>query len=640
MLGHKKIQLSLLLAISVIGCSSKDMKVDTRKPFNGTTVVDAKIANAIDAPMPKILPQTHFAAARLLEAQGEINKAAVQYRKAIAVNHQFVAAYHRLGMLISKQGQHEEAIALFKAAVDLQPGEAILHNNLGFELMFVKQWTESREHFTRALELNPELTRAHINMGLVLSKLGEFDRALESFSAVLPEADAYYNLGLMYRGQKHYDDAARSFEHVLKCNPKFTAAQKQLAELVGYLKSPEEKFASKKMDVKVQPAPELSLAIDRMADHNVDSAEPVEALSKNFDSELKSEVVVITLPTKETQPTPKDTSGEPVREEWENVFDDLAHHFANVGSETIKNTYEEKTSDAHREVKKAEITLAVPMPRVSRITPRRSQRVQTPRKDKDFLQQNPTFQEGTDQEVVAMTGLSLDDSNENPTAAANRPAVIPETLDWFRGKLNMVRNEIACLEREQQLVDEMPKPIYPMKKTRINRSVLVREKTNTNSKSRVKKSKPITDANGLRINTWMELFKTQNVDTPFVEFTGLFKYLFASIETNDHDSLRDQDDMIADVVRDLDRLKDGNPTRLTAKTKSPQDETREWMLKEFGSSAQWLLQPVQDQTSEDELDRPNEATTLRTEDSQEKTPTTIGTIIRSAKSLVMAMATP
>ena len=34
------------------------------------------------------------------------------------------------------------------------------------------------------------------------------DRAIENLLSVLPETDAYYNLGLMYRGQRQYQEAA------------------------------------------------------------------------------------------------------------------------------------------------------------------------------------------------------------------------------------------------------------------------------------------------------------------------------------------------------------------------------------------------------------------------------------------------
>lgn len=645
MLGHKKIQLSLLLSVFVIGCSSKDLKVASRRPYVGTPTIDSKIANAPMAPMPKILPQTHFAAARLFEEQGQLAKAMIQYKKAIAVNHKYVAAYHRMGMLLSKQGLHENAIQMFNTAVELQPNEAILRNNLGFELMFLEQWSQAKEHFTKAIEFNPKLIRAHINMGLVLSKLGEFDRALTSFSAVLPEADAYYNLGLMYRGQKRYEDAVKSFEHVLKCNPKFTAARMQLAELVVYLESPEEKFANKKFDVDVQPVAELPVKIDRVAD--------LKDEQKKIENQNDNKVVMITLPTKEKQPSKKNKESESQKEEWENIFDDLANHYANVGGETIENTYQEKDEETQqgntqRDVEKIEVALAIPMPRISEITPRRTQQALPHQDDQKFLQHNPKFDEkfeweDSEREVVAMTGLSLDESEEKPAASANRPAVIPEALDWFRGKLSMVRNEIVCLEGSNNITDRMEKdsfskPVKTKKYSTTNRSVLVNDEK---TKSIAKKSKPITDASAPGMNQLIGLFNAGSADLPFEEFMGIFKYLFSQVETVPDLPVRDLDELMSIVNNELDCMENKNPTRLAETTKSPQDETREWMLQEFGPSANWLLQPEKIQTTEAEKDQAIEATPLQADESeQEKTPTTIEKIIRSAKLLVMGMTTP
>jgi len=197
-------------------------------------VSDAAVAKAREARVPKILPETHFAAARLFESQGDFRRAVTQYRKAIAVNHSYVEAYHRLGLLLSMTGQRQEAVNTLHRAVALRPDSAILHNNLGFELVLSKRWREAQREFLRAIELQPDFARAYINLGIVQSKLGRFDDAVASFQAVLPQADAYYNLGLMYRGQRRYSEATKAFQWVLSLNPDFIAAQRQLDQIASH----------------------------------------------------------------------------------------------------------------------------------------------------------------------------------------------------------------------------------------------------------------------------------------------------------------------------------------------------------------------------------------------------------------------
>jgi tetratricopeptide (TPR) repeat protein len=212
-------------------CTKSNYNLSSNDRAMLTQVRESRLQNAPIAPAPKILPETHFAAGRMFEEQGQFGKAIDQYRKATAVNHKYTAAYHRLGLLFSKLSHHEHAVEALKKAVDLAPNNPRLRNNLGFELMFLKRWGEAETHLRKAIEMDPGFARAHINLAMVLCKQDRFDEALARFMVVLPEPDAYYNIGLLYRGQRRYGEASAAFEHVLALNPRFSAAQKQLEEL-------------------------------------------------------------------------------------------------------------------------------------------------------------------------------------------------------------------------------------------------------------------------------------------------------------------------------------------------------------------------------------------------------------------------
>lgn len=181
--------------------------------------------------MPQILPETHFAAGQLFEAQGAYDKAIAQYRRAVAVNHNFASGYHRLGLALSATGRHEEAIDAIAKAVALKPENAVLRNNLAYEYMHLKRWEHAERELEKAIELQPTLARAHINLGLTRARTGRFESALVDFKSVLPEADAHYNLGLLYRGQQRYAEAADAFRTVLTIDPGFTAARTQLEQV-------------------------------------------------------------------------------------------------------------------------------------------------------------------------------------------------------------------------------------------------------------------------------------------------------------------------------------------------------------------------------------------------------------------------
>src|SRR3990172_5047519 len=159
----------LLAAVTVCaaGCAKSDFPIARQGRSNMRSVSNSAIANAPEEKPPKILPETHFAAGMLFERQGQFDKGIVQYRKAVALNHNYVVAFQRLGMVLSATGQHLEAAQTLQRALALRPDNAVLCNNLGFEWMLAQQWDHAERELRPAIELQPDLATAHINLGLV-----------------------------------------------------------------------------------------------------------------------------------------------------------------------------------------------------------------------------------------------------------------------------------------------------------------------------------------------------------------------------------------------------------------------------------------------------------------------------------------
>lgn len=224
-------------AFCAAGCAKSQFEVAGQNRGDMRQIRDSAIVNAPDEKPPKILPETHFAAGLLFERQGQFDRAIPQYHKAVALNHNYVVAFHRLGLLQSATGQHLEAAQTLQKAVALRPDNAVLRNDLGFEWMSVQQWDDAERELRRAIELQPDLATAHINLALVQAKSERFTESLASFQAVLPEPDAYYNLGLMFRGQQRYPEAIEAFRYVLTINSEFTAAKIQIEQLAARTES-------------------------------------------------------------------------------------------------------------------------------------------------------------------------------------------------------------------------------------------------------------------------------------------------------------------------------------------------------------------------------------------------------------------
>jgi len=191
----------------------------------------AKIFQELDVPDPKVQPFTHFAAGQLLEGKKQIQKAIIQYRKALDLNPKFIGAHNRLAICLDKIGQHAEAENALRQAIKVNPKLAYLRNNLAFSLMAQKRWRDSERELRTALELKPAYQRARVNLGIVMSKLARRDEAFQQFQMVLGDARAHYNMGLLDKAGGRYAQAAESFRNAIALEPNLTAAKIQLDKL-------------------------------------------------------------------------------------------------------------------------------------------------------------------------------------------------------------------------------------------------------------------------------------------------------------------------------------------------------------------------------------------------------------------------
>jgi Flp pilus assembly protein TadD len=177
---------------------------------------------------PRLNASTYVAHGNLLEQQGNLEQAIVQYQEALKLTPDLLAARNRLGIVLNRLGRNDEATAEFRIALAKQPHAAHLHNNLGFSLYLEGKLVEAEQEFARAVELQPAFRRAHMNRGLALGKLGRFEEARAAFLLACDAADAHYNIAILQSDAGQFANAARSLEQALTANPNFTAAREQL----------------------------------------------------------------------------------------------------------------------------------------------------------------------------------------------------------------------------------------------------------------------------------------------------------------------------------------------------------------------------------------------------------------------------
>lgn len=97
-------------------------------------------------------------------ALGQPDKAAEQFRTALAVNRDSLGAHDGLGKALLAQGRTDDALAEFRQVLRLQPGNAHGLNNVGMVLAKQGHLDEAIQSFEAALAADPQLDQAHQNL--------------------------------------------------------------------------------------------------------------------------------------------------------------------------------------------------------------------------------------------------------------------------------------------------------------------------------------------------------------------------------------------------------------------------------------------------------------------------------------------
>lgn len=231
------VRMLLVFPVAIAGCQSSDgLLGEKHSDWMTGGLHDSSTSN--ERPSPKVLPATYYAAGKLFEKQGQLEQAARKYSEAITVNHEYLAAYNRLGIVLTQLGRFDKADEALIRAIELAPDRAFLRNNLAFSYILQKRWADAEAELVNALHLNPNFVRARVNMGMVQAKQSRFADAFGTFRTVLPEADAYYNMGMLFNSLQRFRDAAAAFERAKMLQPAMTSAQTQLDALASRLAEP------------------------------------------------------------------------------------------------------------------------------------------------------------------------------------------------------------------------------------------------------------------------------------------------------------------------------------------------------------------------------------------------------------------
>ena len=107
----------------------------------------------------------------------------------VAVTRNNIMAEYNLAEALARQGDEAQAVVHYQRALAIEPNsveahynsQAQAHYNLGLIFREHKQWAEAEAQFRACLRSDPNLPRVRSNLGVALVGLGRVDEALEQF---------------------------------------------------------------------------------------------------------------------------------------------------------------------------------------------------------------------------------------------------------------------------------------------------------------------------------------------------------------------------------------------------------------------------------------------------------------------------
>ncbi len=206
---------------------------------------DYHSATSIWQTVVDVAPDNHRAYYNLgiaFKAQGNLDEAIRQYRKALHLKPSYPKAYCNLGEIFRNQGNLDEAVIQYRKALRLEPDFAIAHNNMGVALAAQGKLNEAIRHYHQAIQIDPNNASAYNGLGSALQSQGKFDKAISYYRQAIqidPEyAAAHSNLGVALQLQGRPDEAIGHYRQAIQIDPDLASAHNNLAWILATCPDP------------------------------------------------------------------------------------------------------------------------------------------------------------------------------------------------------------------------------------------------------------------------------------------------------------------------------------------------------------------------------------------------------------------
>ncbi len=174
----------------------------------------------------------------VLFSLGQFSNAAVNYRQVVKKQPNFAEVHCSLANALLAMGQMEAAVTSYRLALKIKPDFAEAYYNLGNAFRDLEQFDKVVDSYRRALQIQPDFVEAHRNLGNALRELGQFELALVSYRRALeikPDfAEVYCNIGNTLLDMMQFDEAMASYRQALATQPDLVDAYKSMLFMQHY----------------------------------------------------------------------------------------------------------------------------------------------------------------------------------------------------------------------------------------------------------------------------------------------------------------------------------------------------------------------------------------------------------------------
>jgi rhomboid protease GluP len=134
-------------------------------------------------------PAVHEALARAYVKKGDLDHAAAEMKRVIALNPRDEDAYYRLGLIYLEQKAPAKAEDIFSQLLNIDPNSAEGHAGLASALANQRRNLEALEEYKRAAAVDANYQSVYYNMGVTEARLQRYDDAIESLLKQRQTAD-------------------------------------------------------------------------------------------------------------------------------------------------------------------------------------------------------------------------------------------------------------------------------------------------------------------------------------------------------------------------------------------------------------------------------------------------------------------